>query len=147
MPSGGRRVRFGDKCKDCNVELTKFNTIRKGSLEYLQPRCKSCYIKRRDGAPSRTKEARSKQYIEWKWGLTFDEYSKMSESQLHGCAICRKPCNVRRRLAVDHSHKTGKIRSLLCHRCNTILGLCEENDGLLHDIIDYIKKFNTKLSA
>jgi hypothetical protein len=43
------------------------------------------------------------------------------------------------KICVDHCHKTGKIRSLLCRRCNTILGLVEENSNLLDLLKQYIE--------
>lgn len=42
----------------------------------------------------------------------------------HGdtCAICKKPgSHFKKRLAVDHNHKTNKIRGLLCFRCNKFI--------------------------
>jgi hypothetical protein len=42
------------------------------------------------------------------------------------CAICRKQCATGRHLAVDHDHVTGRVRGLLCFRCNTSLARYEE---------------------
>jgi hypothetical protein len=44
------------------------------------------------------------------------------------------------RLVVDHNHKTGMIRGLLCHRCNTGLGHFEEKIDLLHNAIEYLRR-------
>lgn len=56
------------------------------------------------------------------------------------CAICEKPEMVSgRRLAIDHNHKTGKIRGLLCSRCNMFLGQLEADEKLTRKILDYIK--------
>jgi hypothetical protein len=53
-------------------------------------------------------------------GVDDDEYERMLEAQGGGCAICgAKPKT--RRLHVDHDHATGKVRGLLCHRCNRAL--------------------------
>lgn len=57
-------------------------------------------------------------------GLTIKQYEAMSKKQKHKCAICHKPENGRR-LAVDHCHKTGKVRALLCGPCNNHLGSYE----------------------
>ena len=43
-------------------------------------------------------------------------------------------------LAVDHCHKTGKVRKLLCMRCNHVLGASEENLEYLDKVKDYIKE-------
>lgn len=55
--------------------------------------------------------------IEKVYGLTAAEYDALLEAQGGRCAICRgKPKS--KRLAVDHNHKTGEVRGLLCSRCN-----------------------------
>lgn len=67
------------------------------------------------------------------YGITHEDYMAMHEAQGGLCAICEKP---EKRvlygsislLAVDHNHVTGKVRSLLCHRCNTALGPVENED-------------------
>lgn len=54
------------------------------------------------------------------YGLTLAEYSLLLRAQKGGCGVCgRKP--LRTRLAVDHDHRTGLIRGLLCFRCNRLL--------------------------
>lgn len=60
-----------------------------------------------------------------KFGLTIEQYEAMSAAQDHKCAICGKPENGKRRLAVDHCHETGLIRALLCGPCNNHLGTYE----------------------
>ena len=64
---------------------------------------------------TRRKPTRAKQL-----GVSDDEYARLLEAQGGGCAICgAKPKT--RRLHVDHDHATGKVRGLLCHRCNRAL--------------------------
>lgn len=59
--------------------------------------------------------------INWRWpNFTVNQYDAMLKRQGGGCAICHaKPKT--RRLNIDHDHKTGRIRGLLCHRCNRFL--------------------------
>ena len=54
------------------------------------------------------------------------EYADMLADQQGGCAICREQCGTGRRLAVDHDHSNGRIRGLLCFRCNTSLARYEQ---------------------
>lgn len=60
------------------------------------------------------------------------------------CAICEKPETTRgrggatRRLAVDHDHRTGVVRQLLCHRCNLVTWAVEENPALLDAVRAYL---------
>ena len=77
-----------------------------------------------------------------KYGITKDEYNSMLTEQGGVCAICRKE-NTRKYntgLIVDHCHKTGKIRGLLCHKCNVSIGLLEESPDLFRKAIRYIMK-------
>lgn len=142
MPTGGRKFQYGDNCKNCNMPIFEDNSIHKG--ERLLPYCNSCWPEVRDSFPSRTKEARRNQYVEWKFGLSPEEYNKRIELQLGGCAICKQPCNVRATLAVDHDHKTNVVRDLLCHRCNMVLGAVNDDELLLFDMMDYLKRHARK---
>lgn len=82
------------------------------------------------------------------YGLHPTEYYKMLESQGNVCAICKepetslfhnKPGKVKK-LSVDHCHATGKVREILCQRCNHFLGRVEEKTELLQAMIDYLNK-------
>lgn len=60
-----------------------------------------------------------------KYGLTLEDFEAMLERQGGGCAICEAPPTGegnRGRLHVDHDHATGRVRGLLCHRCNWGIG-------------------------
>ena len=57
--------------------------------------------------------------------LTHEEYNQLHDQQAGLCKICHKPCKSGRKLAVDHDHKTGVIRGLLCIGCNITLGHIE----------------------
>lgn len=82
--------------------------------------------------------------LQKKFGITIEEYESMCESQAFRCAICQKECRNQRGnrkdvLAVDHCHKTGKIRGLLCMTCNTGLGHFEDDTDTLTRAITYIR--------
>ena len=68
------------------------------------------------------------------YGITLEEYNQRLEEQNGLCARCQQPPG-QLRLAVDHCHKTGRIRGLLCGPCNTYLGRLEANlDRLVEDL-------------
>lgn len=84
-----------------------------------------------------------------KWGLTREDLKEMSEAQNNVCAICKEPetsvhgpSQQVKHLAIDHCHKSGKIRALLCNRCNTTLGKVKESVGLLKSMIEYLEQHN-----
>lgn len=78
------------------------------------------------------------------FGITLDEYNQMLKSQSFMCAICGKHQNENgKRLAVDHCHKTLKVRGLLCSKCNQAIGLFSENISVIQSAIQYIQKHTT----
>lgn len=67
------------------------------------------------------------------YGITLEDYNRKLKEQNNKCDICKRDSAFfDKSLAVDHCHKTGKIRSLLCSNCNTALGTFEK----------YIEEFN-----
>lgn len=80
------------------------------------------------------------------YGLSNDDYVAMFESQIGLCAICKEPQQgvtkdgEARFLCVDHCHKTGKVRQLLCAKCNAGLGQFNDNPELLEQAVKYLTK-------
>lgn len=73
------------------------------------------------------------------YGITAAEYDGKMKKQKGRCAICRR---IMRRPDVDHNHKTKKVRDLLCHGCNTFLGLAQESAKILSNAIKYLRRHN-----
>lgn len=79
------------------------------------------------------------------YGITVEQYEQMRCEQKDLCAICSqsetriikgKICT----LMIDHDHDTGKVRGLLCHKCNVGLGLFRNNIDFLTNAITYLKE-------
>jgi hypothetical protein len=89
--------------------------------------------------------------IWYRYGITQDEYDSLFEQQGGLCAVCRSRPEVRngieRRLAVDHSHKSGRNRALLCSRCNLVLGHCQDQPELLRRLMDYLLAHGERLDS
>ncbi len=86
--------------------------------------------------------------LQFAYGITIEEYEKMLASQGGKCAICKATDSSSNRgdkgwLHVDHDHITGKIRALLCTRCNHLLGNCQDNIGLLLKAIEYLTRYQS----
>jgi recombination endonuclease VII len=64
-------------------------------------------------------------YLRHTFGIDNADYDRMLLHQKGLCAICSRPCPTGKRLAVDHCHKTHKVRGLLCAHCNRNLGWLE----------------------
>jgi hypothetical protein len=84
------------------------------------------------------------------YGLSNDNYIEMFESQIGLCAICKEPQQgitkdgETRFLCVDHCHQTGKVRHLLCAKCNAGLGQFRDNPEFLTKAAKYIIKHQTQ---
>ena len=120
------------ECRKCKIEQEEENfhickTGKKGQI-YRKPDCKPCDNKRKAEANMLKK-----------FGMTPDDYNKMLEEQGHGCAICStKEPRGQGRFHIDHCHSTGKIRGLLCAKCNVGLGQFDDNIEKMSSAIRYI---------
>jgi Recombination endonuclease VII. len=72
------------------------------------------------------------------YGLKPGEYGKLYLTQGGTCAICRRATGATRALAVDHDHKTGLVRGLLCSPCNKLLGHLRDDVELARGIVTYL---------
>ena len=89
-----------------------------------------------------------KSILKSKYNLTPEDYDKMLLDQGSRCAICgtQDPKTANKattRFAVDHCHKTGKVRGLLCDYCNVMLGRARDNKQVLQRAINYLNKGET----
>ena len=77
-----------------------------------------------------------------KYGIDLVEYNKLLVKQKHSCYICKKHKDTfRNRLCVDHNHKTGKVRGLLCSSCNFAIGSSKDSVIILKRMIKYLKEY------
>jgi len=72
-----------------------------------------------------------------RYGMTEADYNKMLTSQKGRCFICGRVEDI---FHIDHCHKTGKVRGLLCGSCNRALGLFKDNPDNLKKAIEYLMK-------
>jgi Autographiviridae endonuclease VII len=85
------------------------------------------------------KENPGKQYwyrIKCVYGLSQETFAAMLSSQGGNCKICNTGLE---QPMIDHDHETGKVRGLLCRRCNAFLGYIEKNPGLLEKALEYLE--------
>lgn len=82
------------------------------------------------------------------FGITLDEYSRMFSEQHGVCAVCLQPESTIhsgskkvQSLSVDHNHNTNQVRGLLCSKCNTAIGLLDEDTLRMRFLIDYLESF------
>lgn len=77
------------------------------------------------------------------YGLTQQDYEMMADQQNNRCAICQTELVIhgkKKTAYVDHCHATGKVRGLLCMKCNSMLGMAGDNVETLKAAIDYLNR-------
>lgn len=88
--------------------------------------------------------SRQRAYRDWayqrRYGITLLEYEEMLKRQGGVCAICCEKCSRNDHLAVDHDHETGRVRGLLCEKCNRGLGRFQDRPELLERGGAYLRK-------
>lgn len=91
---------------------------------------------------NREKQRRYNKRNQWRdrYGIKFslEEYDQMLQAQKGLCALCRQ-LPKSRSLHVDHDHETGRVRGLLCMKCNRALGYLQDSPVLLRTAAKYLE--------
>jgi Recombination endonuclease VII len=76
------------------------------------------------------------------YNITADRFDEMVQEQEGKCAICSDDItNSGKNPCVDHNHKTGNVRSILCQNCNFAIGGFKEDVNILNSAIEYLDKW------
>lgn len=139
-------------CSACHAEkpISDFTVLRseKNRGEIVSA-CKKCCAARakqlRNNDPSFYRRCNWAAKLKRAYGLTPAEYYEILAQQNGGCAICgsRTPGGMTMKrndpiFAVDHCHATGKVRGLLCDKCNHALGLINDNSTIAMNMAKYL---------
>ena len=114
-------------CRDCGETKDESEFYRRLGGRQPYSYCKPCSHER---------------VVRWRHGLGKGDYEAMLLAQGGVCAICREqpaPGMRFERYAVDHCHKTGAVRGLLCSPCNRALGLFKDRADVLERAATYLK--------
>ena len=130
-------------CKTCGNEYEHWH--------YSSKFCsKKCYLK---ATYKNTREQQlSKDFqLQKMYGISLNTYIEMLKDQQGVCAICKQPetqihkkTNSIMHLSVDHCHETGKVRGLLCKKCNMALGLLQDSLELIRNTEQYLLERGVK---
>jgi len=139
-------------CSNCLLSKPEKDfSLKKANKDSLNNWCKTCCSENacdwqirnktrsdnnkkiwRDANPDRLKNSKLKS----RYGISLENYNQMFGEQNGRCKICKKE---QKTLRVDHDHATGKIRGLLCHKCNILLGNACDSVENLTNAINYLK--------
>jgi hypothetical protein len=153
------------KCSKCDLTLSvdNFYTVRRKDRpnSYLSSACKECINnatrtkRKRAGDAYLKKEAERKRnayhknkqrhceknrekHLWLNYGMTIDDYERLLSWQDNRCAICTSEFSSPATTHVDHDHSTGHVRGILCHHCNTGIGLFKDSIENLTNAISYL---------
>jgi dCMP deaminase len=135
----GSRPLMTHSCVLCNQDFQTRRTAQK-------PRCDDCVRvaaaeRRRAGKyherPEYKEKARAWRLANY-YQITSEEYERLLRVQGGNCAICHNPPPAGQNLPIDHDHKTGRVRGLLCHKCNVSLGNLRDDPRHLKAAISYL---------
>jgi hypothetical protein len=129
-------------CTKCHADkpLDAFHARHTGKGK-VQSWCKVCTNTFQRVRGPKYQFARRRAHLAATYGITPEEFSTLLARQGGACAICRSPDpRGTKTMQVDHDHKTGAIRGLLCHPCNTALGMFGDNAETLRAAVEYLAR-------
>lgn len=149
-------------CKNCLEEknLKAFCT-KKSSADGLSGKCRDCAIsyarQYRKDSPEKTRATYKKRYkriresaLRRKYDISLEDYESMLKDQDGKCGICgtMTPSNRKavKHMYIDHCHTTGQVRGLLCSKCNSSIGLLNDDPALVRRAVTWLEeaKFTPK---
>ena len=128
-------------CVRCGITLTDDNRDTSALHKRKYYICKKCSAK--SVRETRNKEKQKDYDLKRNYGISLEEYLNLCQKQQHSCSICGTKNTA---LVVDHDHKTGKVRELLCSSCNKGLGLFYDNRQFLQKAMDYLERYDSTIS-
>ena len=135
---GKRGTRSIRTCLNCGRRFSELNVkIKNGKGKFC---CNDCYKEYRKKNSKDIKESNRLYQKKNRYGLTPEKYYLLFEQQNNKCAICECEFTDRIKGFVDHNHVNGEIRGLLCNKCNTLLGMANDNIEILENAIKYLKE-------
>lgn len=136
-------------CKNCKVEkdlqtgfyLNQNAKYRRECIECAKARAKEHYFTNKD--------ARGETQYWWRvkaeYGVTREQVMAKDKEQDGKCAICKKPFVAGVRPQVDHCHKTGDFRGLLCRLCNTGIGHLGDDLETVRSAVRYLEQYHKEI--
>lgn len=132
---------IANRCPKCQqwLPMSDFNKgvrTKHGSATYCRP-CHNQWAKEWNKSEV-GKQSRHRSRIRYEYDLNAQTFDLLRQNQQGVCAICKQSPDNGKELCVDHCHVTGKVRGLLCDKCNRALGYLKEDPQLIRRAADYL---------
>lgn len=142
------KIKYCSICEQQKPATREHWYPNRGGKDGLRSWCKLCTNKDNRAREKRSKEkwanTRKNGYLKQHYGISLEDYQKLLEIQGGKCKVCQTTDSGRKTskfLSVDHCHKTGKVRGIVCSTCNSIIGFIEKTQ----DIKTTLKNLNAYL--
>jgi len=131
-------------CTKCGVRKERSEYHKDSSRnDGIGAYCKECKLKTnnswRKANPEEMKQSQRRTRRKREYGVTREDYEIMLVNQNNECAICKN--SIGYEASVDHDHQTGKVRGLLCGKCNSGIGLLQDNPEILRSAAKYLDQY------
>lgn len=148
-----RRKRLVDGKLEC-PKCEKWKSIdefhkSKNSIYGRASLCKVCANKsarenhhKRSGCKDRAKQVKSR-YLERTYNMTIEQLEEKVRGQNGVCEICRNLLDMSSLTHVDHCHKTGRVRGVLCSNCNRGIGYLQDDAAVVSAAADYLRRYQS----
>ena len=122
--------------------LTKQKEYRYNHKKEISFRKKEYYNHHKEEISSQKKEY----HLMIKYGLSMSDFNNLLLAQNNRCAICNEPLDLTNsyRIHIDHNHLTGKVRGILCNKCNLAIGLLRDNPEYTKRATEYLERNNNE---
>ena len=137
----GVEIKYCKKCDQWKPKTLEFFKFREDRQCWDSP-CRECnreYMRIYAVEHPPSTETAWGYAIKSNYGITVDEYFELLNLQNGRCAVCKKLPDANKKLSVDHCHTTGRVRGLLCYKCNTAAGMLGDDPELAAILALYLK--------
>jgi hypothetical protein len=133
------------QCTKCGIQkpLSEFYKDKRTKDKHRNC-CNICSINYHSLWNLKNKEYKASHTLLQKYGITLDDKKSMINKQNNLCEICKSQLLNTEEACVDHCHTTGKIRDILCRKCNSLLGQAKDSTQILKSAILYLDKHANK---
>lgn len=129
-------------CTICKVDkiIQRFG-VNNAKPDRMQCHCKDCDSILRKKKREKDPVKYGSMHLKSRYGITLEQYNDIFAQQEGKCKICKKhQTQLKRKLAVDHCHTTGRVRALLCQLCNMAVGSIKEDPKIASELCRYLQE-------